>query len=85
MKNRSISCEQYDYIEIVCMKRYPIKLLMKDGSEIDCIAIDTAVNDNGCECVKVSRQDNNSLIELAEIAKLSVCVDNPYFDSLTFA
>jgi len=58
---------------------------MKDGSKIDCIAIDTAVNDNGCECIHVNRQGSRSLVELAEISELNVCVDNPHFNSISFS
>lgn len=29
-----LSCEQYDYIEIACMHRYPVLLTLKTGQEI---------------------------------------------------
>ena len=84
MKNKQISCEQYDYVEIVCMKRYPINLVMKDGKEIKCIAIDTALNNDGSECIEVSSGDETFLVELSEISQLRVCVANPYFNCVSF-
>lgn len=38
-----ISCEQHDYIEIVCTFNYPIKLMMKSGQVIEGIALDTQI------------------------------------------
>lgn len=40
-----ISCEQYDYIEIVCLYHYPIELTMKSGERINGVALDTKRND----------------------------------------
>lgn len=84
MKDKQMSCEQYDYIEIVCMNRYPIKLIMKDTSIIKGIAMNTKVNENRCECIEVSCEGVVSQIELWEISELSVCVENPHFNSVLF-
>ena len=79
-----ITCDQYDYIEIVCTFRYPIKLTMKSGIVIECIAIDTKLNENKVECIKVNLKGDESLIVLDEISKLEVCVDNPHFHTVSF-
>lgn len=84
MNDKQISCEQYDYIEIVCMNRYPIKLTLKDASIIECVAMNTKVNESWCECIEVSCEGVVSLIELREISELSVCVENPHFNSVSF-
>ncbi len=34
-----ISCNDYDYIEIVCMPM-PIKLTLKSGEQIECVKLD---------------------------------------------
>ncbi|MEZ9350896.1 Rho-binding antiterminator [Vibrio splendidus] len=39
-----MSCSDYDYIEIVCMGRYPIRMYLVNGDVLDAIAIDTKRN-----------------------------------------
>ena len=84
MKKKRITCEQHDYIEIVCMKQYPIKLTMDDGIIIECTALDTKTNTEGHECIKVKNKNDVYLIELSKISHLKVCIHNPYFDSISF-
>ncbi|KWU01440.1 transcriptional regulator [Vibrio toranzoniae] len=79
-----ISCNDYDYIEIVCLHRYPIKLTLRSGEQIECVGLDTQRNDNREECIKVSQQETEQLVVLTEIATLEVCVDNPHFQHISF-
>lgn len=79
-----ISCNDYDYIEIVCLHRYPIKLTLRSGEQIECVGLDTQRNDNREECIKVSQQETEQLLVLTEIATLEVCVDNPHFQHISF-
>ena len=79
-----ISCEQHDYIEIVCTFRYPIKLTMKSGIVIECIALDTKLNENKVECIKVDLKGDDRLVVLDDISTLEVCVDNPHFSVVYF-
>ncbi|MFL1010420.1 Rho-binding antiterminator [Vibrio parahaemolyticus] len=77
-----ISCEKYDYIEIVCMHRYPIKLTMKSGEVMECTAVDTVRNDVKQECVLVKHDKCEKLVVLDNISLLEVLVDNPHFKSV---
>ncbi|GIU24670.1 Rho-binding antiterminator [Shewanella schlegeliana] len=52
-----ISCNQYDYIEIVCLYRYPIALKLKSGETINGIALDTTRDAKKRECIKLTYQD----------------------------
>lgn len=79
-----ISCNQYDYIEIVCLYRYPITLQLKSGKHIECQALDTKRNDAREECIEVMINEEKQLIVLDEIAELKVRVDNPHFDHVSF-
>lgn len=79
-----ISCNDYDYIEIVCLHRYPIKLTLRSGEQIECVGLDTQRNDNREECIKVSQQETEQLVVLTEIATLEVCVDNLHFQHISF-
>jgi len=79
-----ISCSEYDYIEIVCMYRYPIKLTMKSGEVVEGVAVNTKRNNAREECILVSIDSGQNLIVLDEIAKLEVCVENPHFEEISF-
>ncbi len=80
-----ISCGEYDYIEIVCLYRYPVRLTMKSGNFVDGVAFDTQRDDKKNECIKVTLEDDVSkLIVLDEIRSLEVLVDNPHFTKITF-
>lgn len=79
-----MKCDHYDYIEIVCMHRYPIKLTLKSGVEIQGKAIDTQRNEAREECIKMTINDEVSLLVLDTILTLEVTVDNPHFKSVRF-
>jgi len=79
-----ISCNQHDYIEIVCMYRYLIKLTLKSGDIIQGIAVDTQRNDNRAECIKVDVEGVEQLVVLEEIKILEVVVENPHLQKVTF-
>ena len=84
MVNMMISCDQYDYIEIVCTFQYPIKVTMKLGDVVECVALDTARNENKEECIKVNLNGADSLIVLDDISVMEVCVENPHFKIVSF-
>ena len=79
-----ITCNQYDYIEIACMHRYPIKLTMKSDSIIEGIAQDTKRNDAREECILIKVEQADTLVILTDIAKLEVTIENPHFTEVTF-
>ena len=82
-----ISCSQYDFIEIVCMYRYPIKLTLRsdvDITETKGIALDTQQNDKKEECINIEVEGVERLVVLDEISSLEVCIDNPHFNHVSF-
>ena len=80
-----ISCDQHDYIEIVCTYRYPLKLTLKSGEIIQGIALDTQQNDNRDECIKIESKGSSKLIVLDQIKKLEVTEDNPHLREVVFS
>jgi len=84
MVNKMISCDQHDLIEIACTFRYALKLTMKSGVVIECVAVDTKLNENRDECMKVNIKGSESLVVLDNISVLEVCVDNPHFRTVSF-
>lgn len=79
-----ISCSDYDYIEIVCMHRYPVRLTLKSGVSIEGNALDTARNESKQECIKISVSGVEQLVVLDELTLLEVLVDNPHFSHKQF-
>ena len=79
-----ITCNQYDYIEIACMHRYPVKLTMRSDSVIEGIAQDTKRNDFREECILIRGDQTDTLVVLNEIAKLEVTIENPHFTKVSF-
>ena len=79
-----ISCSEYDYIEIVCMYHYPIKLTMISNDIVKGIALDTQLNDFRAECIKVKVNGVDCLIELDKVIKLEISVKNPHFETIIF-
>ncbi|MDO6718644.1 Rho-binding antiterminator [Psychrosphaera sp. 1_MG-2023] len=79
-----ISCNHYDYIEIACMNRYPIKVVMKAGDVINGIALDTALNKKKQECIKIHVNNADRLVVLDNISTLEVSVKNPHFQRVSF-
>ena len=79
-----IKCNEYDYVEIVCMYRYPIKLTLKSGETINGTALDTQYNNAREECIKLSVEEIEKIVQLDTILKMDVSVVNPHFQTVTF-
>lgn len=80
-----ISCNDYDYIEIVCLYRYPVRLTLKSGQTIEGKALDTARNQDKQEAIKLDQNGVEKLIVLDDLSLLEVLVDNPHFNQKSFA
>lgn len=79
-----ISCDQHDYIEIVCTYRYRIKLTLKSGVIIQGTALDTQRNENKDECIKIDNNGVQQLIILDEIKQLEALDENPHVKVVVF-
>ncbi|GIU10242.1 MULTISPECIES: Rho-binding antiterminator [unclassified Shewanella] len=84
-----ISCNQYDYIEIVCLYHYPVKIRLKDATILNGVAIDTVRDELKQECIKLGKAKDEGaaaeqLVILDDIASLEVCIDNPHLHYIEF-
>jgi Rho-binding antiterminator len=79
-----ISCNQHDYIEIVCMYHYPVKLTLKSGAVILGIAVDTARNEAREECIKLTTEAGEAFVVLSQLKQLEVTIENPHLQLLLF-
>ena len=79
-----ISCNQYDYIEIACMHRLSIELILKNGDGVCGVATDTKRNANKEECIVINVNGELQLIVLTTIGVLKAREQNPYFQQVNF-
>ncbi|WP_105168970.1 Rho-binding antiterminator [Pseudoalteromonas sp. T1lg23B] len=80
-----LSCNEHDYIEIVCMYQYPVRLTLKTGRIVVGIAVDTKRNETRQECIQLKHDGQMDLVVLDEIVKLAVTVANPHISEITFS
>lgn len=80
-----LTCQQYDYIEIACMYRYPVKLVARNGEEISGTAIDTERNEHKQECIRIDTEGQSTLVVLDSLSKMEVLTANPNFQQVFFS
>lgn len=79
-----LKCDLHDYIEIVCLYHYPLKLTLSSGAVFSGSALTTRYNDNRQECLVIKQNDNDELVLLEDIALLEVTVANPHLQQVRF-
>ncbi|GAA3717653.1 Rho-binding antiterminator [Oceanisphaera sediminis] len=79
-----MNCEQHDYIEIACLYKYPVSLVLVSGEQMEGIALDTARNDNGAECLKIRAGDEVRLLPLESLTRMTAAQSNPHFTTVNF-
>lgn len=84
MTNELISCELHDYIEVVCMYRYQIRLTLKDGATVEGKARDVITSPDKKEFLLLEMGVGPQQIELTTLRKLEVLSPNPQFREVVF-
>ena len=79
-----ISCAQHDYIEIACLYRVPVVLLLHTGEEITGIAVDTARNENREECLRLRVGEEEQWVILDQLRSMEALAPNPHFRKVVF-
>jgi Rho-binding antiterminator len=89
-----ISCDIHDYVEIACMYRFEVKLVVKigqvkngqvkNGQIVQGIAFQTTYNKNREECVVLKTEKGNEEIVLEQIASMEAVTKNPHFEKIAF-
>ena len=79
-----LSCAEHDYIEIVCMYSFPVRLTLKSLEVVEGTALDTQLNEQCQECIKLDAGGDTVLVLLNSISSMEVCVENPHFNSVSF-
>lgn len=79
-----ISCPQYDYVEIACMYKIPLQIVMRDGTVLTGIALDTKINSRQEECLILKTDSSEEVVVLSSIKELQTMIQNPHFDRMEF-
>lgn len=82
-----LSCEQYDYIEIACLYRYRVQVILKSEEQFIGQALDIVFNPSKQECIKLSdiQCKQQRLIKLADINKIRVLNKGAKFSELVLS
>ncbi|WP_445765878.1 Rho-binding antiterminator [Rheinheimera sp.] len=79
-----LKCDLHDYIEIVCLYHYPLKLTLSSGAVLTGTALTTRYNNQRQECLVIKQNDNEQQVVLEDIALLEVTVQNPHLQQVRF-
>lgn len=66
-----IDCDVHDLIEIICMRRYEVRLLLQDGSTLQGLA-STTVARQGAEYLQLQQQQQTVETPLLQISRIDV-------------
>ncbi len=83
MNPDTISCELHDYIEVVCMYGYQLKLILKNGQIIEGKAIDIITATEQREYLVIDNGAQQQ-IELTQLAKIRVITPHAKFNEIIF-
>lgn len=79
-----LKCDLHDYIEIVCLYHYPLKLTLSSGAVFTGTALTTRYNDQRQECLVIQQHKAEQQVLLEEIVLLEVTVQNPHLQQVRF-
>ncbi|KKO44846.1 transcriptional regulator [Arsukibacterium ikkense] len=79
-----LNCNLHDYVEIVCLYRYPLCLTLVSGEQVYGTALDTRYNSARQECLVLSHAGTEQWVGLDDITLLEVTVPNPHVQQIRF-
>lgn len=74
-----LHCDDHDYLEIACMLRLPVRLVLKDGGSLEGVARDTGYAPDRQECLLLEVDGESRPVVMAQIKTLIALQDNPHF------
>lgn len=79
-----IDCNLYDYVEIACMYRYPVRVATTDGAIATGLAIDTLIDKDKAEYLKLAVDGEERLVRLDTLTALEPLAPNAKFGKVRF-
>ncbi|MDX1757399.1 MAG: Rho-binding antiterminator [Marinobacter sp.] len=79
-----MNCDQQDYIEIACSFRLSVRLTLRNGEQLDGVAVDTLYNAQRQECVQLGTASGKRAVPLDSLKSMQALTENPHFRLLEF-
>jgi Rho-binding antiterminator len=79
-----ISCANHDYVEIACMYKFEVKLVLKNSRIVKGKALQTTYNENREECIVLKTEIGSEKIVLEQVASMEAVRKNPHFGKINF-
>jgi Rho-binding antiterminator len=83
MSNKFLKCDLHDYLEIACLYKFEVELLLSDGTNILAVPITTKTI-NKIEYLEVNSSDELITVPVLNLKSMRSCIENPYFDKVQF-
>lgn len=82
MQQPIIDCDVHDLIEIICMRRYEVRLLLQNGSTLQGAASNTRAS-QGTEYLLLQQQQQRLETPLLEISRIDVLTPGAEIQHIT--
>ena len=74
-----ISCASHDFVEIACLYRFEVKLVLKNGQILHGIACQTTYNEAREECILLETETGSEAVVLEQVTSMEAVTSNPHF------
>ncbi len=79
-----IDCNLYDYVEIACMYRYPVRVATTGGEIVTGVAVDTVIDSDKVEFLALDVDGARRQVRLDTVASLEPLDINARFGKVRF-
>ncbi len=79
-----IACDLHDHLEVACLYRYDLEVMLRDGSVTEGTAVTTRTAPDKVEYLVVEQGGERREVPMHEIARIDVSTPGARFDTLRF-
>lgn len=80
-----LKCDLHDYLEIICMFHYSVKVITKKGASHSGLAEDVLLSDKRQEVLRIKTVDQDQIeVVTEEIEEIQVITPNARFQTVRF-
>ena len=83
MSQNYLNCNLHDYLEMACLYRFEVELILKDETKILGTPVTTKTI-NKIEYLELNSSGTLLAIPVLNLASMHACKDNPHFDLVKF-
>jgi Rho-binding antiterminator len=83
VSNNFLNCDLHDYLEIACLYKFEVELLLTDGTMILGVAITTKTIEKN-EYLEVNSGGELITVPVLKLKSMRSCIENPHFGIIEF-